>query len=544
MPSRQNPLAYTQVGHSTLARVVADLCPKFTSPIARAATQIVLVALSVQLLLSGCALSPVPLDEDAHQLISEDRASRLAVGQEPVLAPIGLHEAMARALKYNLDHQVEKYQGMLRLRQLDLSHHSMLPQVVADAGIARRDEYPASRSIGIDALTKDPTGQNVLSYNTSQEKAVKTADLTFSWHVLDFGLSYIRARQAADEVLVAEEARRKVSNRIIEDVRTAYFRAASAERLTQRLGKLEARVRASLSNMKAVAAEGQAPPLTTLTVRRELLGILRTIEEMRRDLLAAKPQLAVLMNLPPSASFALDTGTISADVPSLPQRPVELMRTALAHRPELRDITYRQRINEAEVTAALLESMPGIQLYGGPNFDSNTYLLSGDWLSWGAKASWNLIRLVQYPARREVIHGQTDLLDQRALAMSMAVMLQVHVATSRLDQAKRQLAVVREYLSVQKQIVNTLRVDHDAGRVSEQALIREEMNAIVAEAWRDLATAEIHNSFANVNASIGTDLVDAELASTADLSRLTDAIREGWAKRIWTRGVHTISVAH
>ena len=49
---------------------------------------------------------------------------------------------------------------------------------------------------------------------TSSEKNVFSADLSLSWNVLDFGLSYIRAKQAADDVLIAEEERRRVANRV------------------------------------------------------------------------------------------------------------------------------------------------------------------------------------------------------------------------------------------------------------------------------------------------------------------------------------------
>ncbi|WP_244442591.1 TolC family protein [Azospirillum lipoferum] len=70
----------------------------------------------------------------------------------------------------------------------------------------------------------------------------RTGDLGFTWNVLDFGVSYLRARQSSNLVLVADERRRRVVQGILQDVRTAYWRAVAAERLLERIEPLERRV--------------------------------------------------------------------------------------------------------------------------------------------------------------------------------------------------------------------------------------------------------------------------------------------------------------
>lgn len=53
--------------------------------------------------LTSCAIQPVPLTQEEIQLrVKEDRAI-LTKDQEPLSGPIDLYEAMARALKYNLE---------------------------------------------------------------------------------------------------------------------------------------------------------------------------------------------------------------------------------------------------------------------------------------------------------------------------------------------------------------------------------------------------------------------------------------------------------
>ncbi|MCZ6804286.1 MAG: TolC family protein [Proteobacteria bacterium] len=81
---------------------------------------------------------------------------------------------------------------------------------------------------------------------------VFTTDLKLTWNVLDFGLSYIRAQQAGDEVLIAEEEKRKIVNRIVQDVRAAYWRAVTNDRLILKVEQLLERVSKAIEESKQV----------------------------------------------------------------------------------------------------------------------------------------------------------------------------------------------------------------------------------------------------------------------------------------------------
>ena len=266
-------------------------------PISKSAR--LMIAAGSAAILSACAVSPDPLTQEELAIASADYSARAAAGQEPISKPIDLYEAMARALKYNLDHHVEIVQTALRVAELDLSHFSLLPNAVANTGYAERDNFSASSSLNL--VTKEPN----FGASTSQEKRLTTRDITFSWSILDFGLSYVRARQAADKVLIAEEARRKAVHRLVEDVRTAYWRAVSSERLMTRLRALEGRTQKALQSSRTLSAGGESSPITQLTYERELVEMKRTLQELERDLSIAKSQLAALMNLTPGTRFSI-----------------------------------------------------------------------------------------------------------------------------------------------------------------------------------------------------------------------------------------------
>lgn len=473
---------------------------------------------AVVAVLGGCAVSPEAFTDVEVVRLADESLARVTADQEPISGAIDVHEAIARALKYNLDHRVEEMTAALRMKELDLSHFSLLPNVVASSGYAARDSYNASSSVNI------LTGVESLATSTSQEKRIGSADVTFSWNILDFGLSYIRARQSADKVLIAEEMRGKVVARIIEDVRTAYWRAVSADRLIRRLGELEGRIHRAQANARASIADRQTSPITAATYDRELVDIKRTIQELHRDLSVARTQLAALMNLKPGTPFKL-AGGASRKSQKLTLSVSEMIETALQHRGELKEVWYQRRINEQELNAALLELLPGISPSAGVNFDSNEFLYNSNWLAWGAKASWNLIKVVQYPTRREVIEAQDRQLDVRGLAVAMAVITQVHVSRIRYLHHAKEMATAVEYLDAQRRLVGLMRAEASTGRIGEQTLIREEMNTLVAEARLDVAHAAMQNAHAAIYSSMGIDPFKGRIDCSLDVKSLATQLR-------------------
>ena len=367
--------------------------------------------------LGGCAIHPTPLTDAELSTAASANAGNVTSDQEPIGKAVSLYEAMARALKYNLDHRVEEAEAAVRFAELDLAHFSLLPNAVANSGYAGRDNYNASSSFNI------PEQRQNFGESTSQEKRVKSADIGFSWNVLDFGLSYVRARQSADKVLAQEEMRRKVIHRVVEDVRTAYWRAVSAERLMNRLVTLEGETKKALEETRTLYKERETSPITALTYERELVEIKQKIAEIQRELNTAKAQLAALMNLKPGATFKIAGASRQPGSLTLKAGLDDMMSTAIYNRPELREVEYQKRINVHEADAALLEMLPGLQIYAGSNYDSNKFLLNSDWTELGrqgelepaqglrlsgARRRYRCARRHAEPALAGVDHGGDD----------------------------------------------------------------------------------------------------------------------------------------
>ena len=477
------------------------------------------------IVLVGCTAIPNPLTESENAVTAAQLLQTVSDGQEPISGSIDLYEAMARALKYNLDHRVAMMEYDLAQRDYDLSKYDMLPQIVANGGYYGRNNEAGSSSLSL------LSGRQSLEPSTSTERDVFNADLTASWNILDFGISKIRSEQLGDESLIYQERRRKAIIQLMEDVHRAYWRAVSAQRLGQRLTVLESDVQQAFNASRNLYTGRRTAPMPALSYQRELNDITGQAQKMQRELGMAKIELAALMNLPAGSNYSLK-------MPSRLQAPGqiimpfdEMVDVALRNRPEVRESSYAIRIGEGEVRKAALEALPGLQLYGGLNANSNDFLFNQDWVSYGAKASWNLMKIFETPTRKRRAHAKLDLEKQRAMAAAMAVMTQVSIARARYDSLIKEYRTADRGTMVQNDILNQITAMSKARSASNQTLVREQMNAIISEAKRDAAHAELQEASANIYTSMGYDPYAANITGQEDIQTLSESLRVLWTQR-------------
>jgi outer membrane protein TolC len=476
-------------------------------------------------LLAGCTAKPDLIGDDELNAFISRNAENLMANQEPIKGSIGLYEAMARALKYNLDYRVEMMNTTLAARAADVKSAAMLPNIVAGSNYAGRDPSAGGYSRSL------TTGLRSADASTSSQSQTLSGDITASWNILDFGLSYVQAKQATDQALIAQEQKRKVVNRIVEDVRTAYWRAASAGSLLDGLRALESRVNSALANSRSLAREGSLAPMTALTYQRELVDIRKQIHQLELDLRTAKVQLAALMNVAPGTNYKLVMPSRMSSRLSLTKSGEDLVQMAMENRPELREKLLGERISAKDAKIAMLQMLPGIQVFGGANIDSNNLLYNSNWVSWGAKASWNVMRLFSYPAVKKEGEARAALTREQSLAMTMAVFTQVYAARARYAQSEAILKDAADYYDVQKKILNQVRSSAAENAASEQALIREEMNTLLASVKYDVAHADLQNAFAGVYASVGIDPYSQGVTGNESVSVLAKSLRGTWMER-------------
>lgn len=372
--------------------------------------------------LSACAVTSDPITRaESTQRSQQDRVAMFSQQdqQELVTAPISLYDAMARALKYNLESRLKVMENALAQQQLELARYDMLPKLAASAGYVGRNNVSASSSRGIN------TGSTTVPYSTSEDRDRNVADLIMVWNVLDFGVSYVSAKQKSDQRWIAEERKRKVVHTILQDVRSAYWRAVAAERLLGQIDGLIARVNQARDASERMTQQQVGDPVEALSYRRALS--------------LAKTKLATLMNLPLDTPFKL--ALLSSSEQIVPQLNVDsktLEEAALVSRPELREQDYQVRIHAAETRKALLRMLPGIELSAGRHYDSNSFLVNNSWADVGVKATWNLFNLMSGPAARKTAQANEQVAEIQRQAMSLAIMAQLYVARANYNESLRQ----------------------------------------------------------------------------------------------------------
>jgi len=345
-----------------------------------------------------------------------------------------------------------------------------------------------------------------LETSTSQDRSRKVYDFTFSWNVLDFGVSYFQAKQDANRVLVAEESRRKTAQLLMQDVRTAFWRMAGTQQLEGEIDKILGSARQALKDAQGIESERLAAPLAILQYQKDLLEIIRKLEELSETLRLAKTELASLLGVSPSQKFQLKLPENSAlQAPEFSLAIDKMEEMALQLRPELREEIYNNRITTEETHKAMLRLLPGIEFKTGYNHDSNSYLLNNNWLELSGIISQNLMELISAPARFSQIDAQEKLGDTRRLSVYMAVLTQVHLSYQQFLVADQQYKRTLELDGINQKISKHITTDAENDAKTELERIRATTNALMSRLQTLEAYASIQSSLGRVYVSLGLD---------------------------------------
>jgi outer membrane protein TolC len=450
---------------------------------------------------TGCA-SVVPQPVSAPEIVSQAAEDRrgATLDIETIRGPVSLEEAIARALKYNLERRTRMMEEALALNQLEVSKYDMLPRVVAAAGYSARSEYLTTRSI--DAVTGAPSLANP---SISTDKNHGNLDLGLTWSLLDFGLSYHNAKQNADRVLIATERRRKAMHLLIQDVRTAFWRTASAQKLRADVRKAIGLAEDALSDARKAEQERVRSPLDNLRYQRQVLENVRLLEAIDHDLSTARVELAHLINAP----LALDL-TVVEPAESVNRRlldmPVQQMEeTAILRNADLREQFYGARIARDESEKILLRLFPNLSFNLNARYDNDRFLIHNRWNEAGTQLSYNLLNLLSAPAQKRLAEAGVAVADQRRVATQMAVIAQVHVASLQYASAYQQFIRADAIYGVDERINRIISAGERAQTQSKLDQVSSNTTTILSLLRRYQALALLHAAASKLQATMGAE---------------------------------------
>jgi outer membrane protein TolC len=467
------------------------------------------------LLLAGCAVSTERLDPAERERLGLEARDQLFSGQEAVTRPITLEEATARAVKYQAEQRQRRMEEAAAAAQLEVAQFDVLPRLMANAGYSTRN----NEAFGFGVT---PDGTITTTPSAAQEKTLRTGSVGVAWNLLDFGVSYFRAKQLSDQKLIAEERRRKAMQTLVHDVRIAWWRAEAAQRLLPEADRLLAEIDQAIEKTRLVEQSRLLPPVQTATLRRALLDLAQQITLRRQELAQARVELAALINVPPGIEVRVASPVSDArDVPDITADLEKLETLALSQRPELAEEGYRARISADEARKALVGILPNVSLNVMGNYDSNRFLVNNNWYSFGLNAALNLTKVFSLPAMNRSEEAQKRADDARRQAMAMAVLAQTRIAAVRYTLVADEFLVWDEAARDDDLIVQHLSSSETAGIDNELEVVRARARAMASHINRDLAYANVQAVVARLYNSIGYDVVprgdeERELADLAN----------------------------
>lgn len=482
------------------------------------------------MLLSACGTVQVqPLtDTDVRQQAAADRQAAFA-DVPPLAGKLSMDEAVARALKYNLDRRTRLMEEALAMNQLDTANLDMLPRVMANAGYTWRDEDLITRSV--DSVTGLPSLANPY---ISSERSRPAYSLGTTWNMLDFGLSYYGAKQAASRVGIAAERRRKAMHVLVQDVRSAFWRTVSAQKLRDEVRGTIDLAEAALKDARKVEAERLRSPVDTLRYQRQLLENLRLLESIEQELASGRIELAALINVPQDTAFDVVEPADSADPTMLEVPASQMEELAVTQNADLREHFYNTRIALDETRRTMVRMFPNLSFNYDLRYDSDKYLINNRWNEAGVHLSYNLMNLFTGPAQKRLAEAGVKLADQRRIASQMTVITQVHLARLQYQIAYRQYLRADQIWQADAKISEHVKNREAAEAQSKLEQVANGTTAILSLLRRYQSLAQLQSAGSRLQATVGLEPV---LGSVSELSleQLTGEV--GNSMRNWSKAL-------
>ncbi len=477
-------------------------------------------------LLFGCSVSPRPYsDEELKQIAVADR-EMIFEAQEDFAETLTLGRAMSMALKYNLENRVRLLEEVVANQALDLAQLDLLPQLAASAGYLQRDNLNASKSVSIF------TGNQSLEASTSQDKGRVNGDVRMTWNLLDFGVSYLQAKQDADRYLMAQRIREKVMINLLQEVRGTYWKAVAMERMRGELDEISGRVDDMLVNLQAVRDQQLRTPIAVLTDIRTLIETGQQLDEIRRSIDTAQAVLASLVNAPSFRALNIpyieklpDLVEVSDDIESM-----ELL--ALANSTDYQNEIYKVRIEQLESRKAMLRLLPGLEFSYGDSYDDNSFLLNSTWGEFGANLTGDIGRLFFVGRIKKFRETNEQLVINRKLAINMAVIAGVNITWQDYNNAIKGLGRAQYLLEVDEEISQLTQNAQASKSGSGAASIQNELRAFRSKVSQLQTYADAQQAYGALLVSLGLNPIPEDYQQHT-VDQLAEEVESGFERVVF-----------
>jgi outer membrane protein TolC len=400
----------------------------------------------------------------------------------------------------NLDTLVRQMQWEVENELSTSEALKLLPSLVAEGERSHRSNSNASRSRLATSKVLGPASIDVA-------QTTKKWDLTMTWNILDFGVTYFRSLAQEDRAATLYFQYARAKQNLILDIYKSYWKAIGAkwgydaskqvlEMAKDFQGKFEKQADAKIiSQIQGLKAEDQ------------LLSLQLRFYNYQEEYEAAKAELAALMGMPADICFELEELS-PFDLPTPPEISdvCELEEIALESRPELYEGDFNEKLSRNEARQAILLMLPTVSFFASQFHDSDKYLVHHNWFQGGVRAAWNLLLL---PSRGNDIRAaktRVNTARTQRLAISVGVISQLHISLWKYQEILEQFNLINQVSSVRQKLLKATELEYQVGEFNEVELLNAKADALQGTISLIQSFGDLQIALEQINNSIGQPL--------------------------------------
>ncbi|MGE0083688.1 MAG: TolC family protein [Desulfococcaceae bacterium] len=453
----------------------------------------------------GCAsLYQVDMEKQRQANLKEDLDLLQIRKTMSFPGPLTLSEIVRVGLENNLDMRISKIMGEIAEDTSLAEKLKMLPRLDINGNYSRNSEY--SRKWYVDP----DTGARILGNTISEEKTKKTIDVSLSWNILDFGLSYIRARQAAVGVEIQRMERLRQAQKLALDISSAFWKTFLAEDELEHIRKIEAEVGIYKEKADEMVGEKRLDPITAKNIEKQMVDLSIAANRLQADISGTRIALCELMGVPPTTPFSLSRAeSFQTHLDSLPKSedivPDRLEEIALSNRPELYSADMQEKIQQDEARAVIVSMFPGISFNASYFYDDDKYLVNSDWTNVGVHFAASLLALPSKYAEWKAKDKAITMVKVQRLMLTAGIVAQVHMALHDYQIKEKQFRLHDRSYSITDDLLNMSRERQKAGSLADTAITQRLLESMVTKLERNRTLVDMLNSYNMLLVTLGLD---------------------------------------
>ncbi len=410
-----------------------------------------------------------------------------------------LEEIIEIALQNNLEIKIKEWECAIQKEAASGAMLEMLPELLANGEYSNRNNTPGASSESLDP------GVPPAPPSVSSQRRTGRANLTLTWNLLDFGISYYRARQEANRIFIQHFEYEKLKQKIILEVTRNYWNAVVALASIDRTETFINELTEQSTLLENAVNHSYIANTNLLETQNQLYEHAAKVQRYKRELHVALGELSCLMGCAVQEEIQIAVDYSRPLSVMLPDVEV-LERTALVNRPDLFSYDMQEAIDLDEVKVSILQYMPGISLFSGEYYDANKYLIKNSWFVIGTKAIWDLFSIPAGMSRTKQAKKRIGLTRENRLAMALAAITQVHIAHWIYYDSLEEYLLLRKLQNVRTDLLKSAELKREVGKFDLVDLHYFHSDQLDAEifAWR--AYGDLQYSLEQLNNAMGTPL--------------------------------------